>query len=258
MNLVKSNTEDELSFAIRLIFNHKIPPPPSFLAGVGTKIEAMVFLQNKEYRVIASPDECGKDFKLMCLDSKNRDVTSEYLYLTRHSLEQDITEVFSGDEEKIFLRFLKYANEDLYYSKGELSRETGGLSDIKAFRRYLRAFIDNFEPELLRDGKGYEIVLEKGGRYAVRCRSDGLVTNTLSAAEKMLFKYLCFLRTAEFWRGFEDMRNMHSIKKPLLISGFLERLDESIDVGGLLCRTEKIKRQTILITKDNKKRGSKE
>ena len=146
------------------------------------------------------------------------------------------------------MRFLKYINEDLYYSPHELARATDGFSNVKAFRRYLRSFIDNFKPELLRDGKGYEIIIEKNGNYAVKCRVNGSVTSILSESERMLFRYLCFLRTAEFWHGFEELRNLHVIKKPLLISGFLEKLDESIDVRELLCRTDKLKRQTILLT----------
>ena len=129
------------------------------------------------------------------------------------------------------------------------------ISNIKAFRRYLRDFIESFEPELLRDGKGYEIVLRKDGRYAVRCRTYVFSSNMLSESESVMFKYLCFLRTAEFWHGFEEIRNLHSVKKPLLISGFLEKLDESVDVGDLLLRTEKLKRQTILITTKYIERG---
>ena len=256
-NVLGDYRRDELSFAIHLILNHKIPPPPSISAGVDTRIEATVLLAEKEYRVLATPDSKGR-FKLFCQDSSEQDVTSEYLYLTTHTYEQDLTDVFSGNEEEVLLRFLKYANEDLYYSKDEFSRNTGGLSNIKAFRRYLREFIESFEPELLRDGKGYEIILEKDGRYAVRCRTHGLRSNMLSESERMMFKFLCFLRTAEFWHGFEEIRNLHSIKKPLLISGFLEKLDESIDVGELLLRTEKLKRQTILITNKTIERGLKE
>ena len=247
LNILVDYRRDELSFAFKFISGHKIPPPPNISVGVDTRIEATVLLAEKEYRVTALPDASGK-FKLFCKDLSEKDVTNEYLYLTAHSYEQDLTDVFSGKEEEILLRFLKYANEDLYYAKDELSKSTDGLSDIKAFRRYLRDFLDNFEPELLRDGKGYEIVLRKDGRYAVRCKTRGSYENTLSESEKMTFRYLCFLRTAEFWHGFEQIRNLHSIKKPLLISGFLEKLDESIDVGELLLRTEKLKRQTILIT----------
>ena len=255
LNILGDYRRDELSFAFRVIFNHKIPPPPSMSVGVDTKIEAKLLLSEKEYQVVATLDKPKEVFKLSCFDSSGADVTSEYLYLTRHSYEQDLADVFSGDEDEASYRFLRYANEDLYFSKGELSKVTGGLSDIKAFRRYLHDFLDNFEPELLSDGKGYEIFLSESGRYAVRYKDSGSVTNMLSASEKMLFKYLCFLRTAEFWHGFEEIRNLHCIEKPLIISGFLEKLDESIVVRELLNRAKKLKRQTILITNKDIERG---
>ena len=258
LNVIGDYRRDELSFAFKFILGHKIPPPPNISAGVDTRIEARVLLCDKEYYVVAVLDKRKDRFKLSCFDSFGTDVTSEYLYLTRHSYEQDLADVFSGDEDEASYGFLRYANEDLYFLKGELSKVTGGLSDIKAFRRYLHDFLDNFEPELLRDGKGYEIFLSESGRYAVRYKDSGSVTNTLSASEKMLFKYLCFLRTAEFWHGFEEIRNLHSIKKPLIISGFLEKLDESIDVRELLNRAKKLKRQTILITNKDIERGLKE
>ena len=248
LNILCDHRRDELSFAVRLVLGHKIPPPPNISVGVDTRIEARVLLFEKEYRVVASPCEGEAGFKLFCFDRFDADVTSEYLYLTGHSYEQDLADVFSGDEDEASYRFLRYANEDLYYSKGELSKVTGGLSDIKAFRRYLRDFLGNSQPELLRDGKRYEIFLSKGGRYKVRYKDGVGVTTMLSASEKMLFKYLCFLRTAEFWHGFEELRNLHGIKKPLVISGFLEKLDESIDVRELLDRTRKLRRQVVLIT----------
>ena len=230
LNIIDTTDREELLYAIRLIFNHKTTPPPSFSVGVDTRIEAAVLLEEKEYRVIASLDH-GECFKLSCLDASGTDVTSEYLYLTYHTTVHDLSDIFYG-EDRLFPRLVKDKS----------------LSNIKAFRRYLRDFPDNFEPELLRGGKDYEIFLKKNGRYAVRHRSDGSVTNALSESERVLFRYLCFLRTAEFWAGFEEIRNIHAIKKPLIISGFLERLDESIDVGDLLHRTEKLTRQAILIT----------
>ena len=229
LNIIYTTDREELLYAIRLIFNHKTTTPPSFSVGVDTRIEAGVLLEEKEYRVIASLDH-GERLKLSCLDASGTDVTSEYLYLTCHTTEHDISDIFYG-EDRLFPRLIKDKS----------------LSNIKAFRRYLRDFLYNFEPELLRGGKDYEIFLKKNGRYAVRHRSNGSVTNALSESERVLFRYLCFLRTAEFWAGFEALRNMHGIKKPLLISGFLERLDESIDVSELLFRTEKLQRQTIVV-----------
>jgi hypothetical protein len=70
----------------------------------------------------------------------------------------------------------------------------------------------------------------------------------LSESEQVLFRYLCFLRTAEFWRGFEELRNLHGIKKPLIIKDFLERLDESIDTKDIIDRTVKLGRQVIILT----------
>ena len=251
LNVIGDYRRDELSFAFKFISGHKIPPPPNISVGVDTRIEARVLLCEKEYRVVAVLDKREERFEFSCFDSSGADVTSEYLYLTRHSYEQDLADVFSGDEDEASYRFLRYANEDLYYSKGELSRATDGFSDIKAFRKYLRDFLNNFEPELLREGREYEIFLSDSGQYVVRSKLDGSTTTMLSAAEKMLFKYLCFLRTAEFWHGFEEIRNLHGIKKPLIISGFLEKLDESIDVRELLNRAKKLKRQIILITYRN-------
>ena len=141
---MKDYRRDELSFAIRLILGHKIPPPPSFSVGVETRIEADILLSEKEYRVVALGDKQGRGFIFSCRDLCGSDVTREYLYLTSHSYEQDLSDVFCGEEESDIPRFLKYANDDLYYSENELAGVTSGLSNIKAFRRYLRNFLDNF------------------------------------------------------------------------------------------------------------------
>ena len=248
LNILRDYRRVEISFAIRLILGHKIPPPLGLRAGVETRVLASVSIFEKLYTVSAYYDKNEGIFKLSCLDTDGFDVTGEYLYSISHSREQDLSEVFEADEDKLFLRFLKYANAELYYSHRELSELTDGMSDIKAFRAYLRSFICNFEPEILRDGIGYEIVLERDGRYAVRCMIDGSVARRLSESERTLFKYLCFLRTAEFWHGFEELRNINNIKKPLIISDFLDRLDESIDIEYLLDRTRNLNRQTILLT----------
>ena len=248
LNVLEEKALDEISYAIRSVLNHKIPPSPLRWLKGGTRVEANVLIDGKNYLVLAAPNEAYKGLKLRCYDDDGIDITAEYLYLTSHCYEQDLSDVFAGEEEKMLLRFLKYANEDLYYSPRELSEKTDGLSDVKAFRTYLRSFIEDFQPEPLRDEKEYEIIIEKCGRYAVRCKIDSSTPSALSESERTLFRYLCFLLTAEFWQGFEELRNLHSIKKPLLVSNFLERLDEAIDVGHLLLRTRRLKRQIIILT----------
>ena len=101
---------------------------------------------------------------------------------------------------------------------------------------------------MIREGKRYELYLESSGKYVVRHVDDNGCSVFLSESEETLFRYLCFLKTAEFWHGFEELRNLNGIKKPLIVEGFLERLDESIDVSDLLQRTLRLKRQLILLT----------
>ena len=246
LNVVESDNPEQLALAIKLIFNHKITPPPTW-AGADTAIEADVFAEGKSYTVSAKIGENGR-FTLRACNVLGEDVTVDYLYLSTHCAEHDLSDVFDKEENKILLRFLKYANEDAYFSGGELKAATGGLSDVRAFRTYLTDFIKGFKPELLRDGKQYEIVLEKNGLYAARCKIDSVITSNLSMTERTIFRYLCFLRTAEFWRGFEELRNLHGIKKPLIIQDFLENLDQSVSVEHLLRRTAKLRRQVIIMT----------
>jgi hypothetical protein len=90
--------------------------------------------------------------------------------------------------------------------------------------------------------------MKKDGRYAVRYKGENDMPVFLSDSEQTLFRYLCFLRTAEFWQGFEELRNLHGVKKPMLIGNFLERLDESMDTQDVLERTKQRNRQMIMLT----------
>ena len=89
--------------------------------------------------------------------------------------------------------------------------------------------------------------LKKDGKYAVRYKGDNDIPVFLSESEQTLFRYLCFLRTAEFWQGFEELRTLHALKKPLLVKDFLSRLDESINIENLLKRTTELERQVIIL-----------
>ena len=90
-------------------------------------------------------------------------------------------------------------------------------------------------------------VLDKNGKYRVRHPVFGDSEHSLSQSEQIMFRYLCFLRTAEFWCGFEELRNLHSVKKPLIIKDLFERLDESVNTEELMQRTEKLQRQVIIL-----------
>lgn len=247
LNILKERYSQELFLVITAVLHNRSAPriPKAWLCRE-SRIDAEVSVNKKPFYLTILPSEDEKGVKLLVFDSEGRDATKEYLYLSSHCAEQDISDVFDG-EDRTLLRFLRYAGEDRYYLPNELLKQTDGFSSLNTFRRYLRSFIDNFQPEVIRDGKQYEIILKKDGRYGVRCTDGESESVFLSESEQVLFRYLCFLRTAEFWQGFEEIRNLHSVKKPLLIKDFLDRLDESIDVSDLFDRTLNLGRQIIII-----------
>lgn len=248
LNIVKNRHTDEISGAIQCVLNHRASYLPRFWVSGSTQIEALVCILEKEYLLLATPNLKQNDLCLRAHDMEGNEKTREYLYLTSHCTEQDLCEVFNKDTPKMFFKPIQYLDEDRYYSPSDLSKCTDRLSETKAFRSYLKRFIKDFKPETIRDGKRYELCLNKDGRYAVRYKGDNDMSVLLSESEEMLFHYLCFLRTAEFWQGFEELRNLHSVKKPMLVGDFLERLDESIDTRDILERTMRLNRQTIILT----------
>ncbi len=248
LNIVKSRYIDELSYAIQFLLNHKALSLPSFWARRDTKIESLVSVEEQQYLLCAAIDPKRENLWLQACDESGYNITSEYLYLTSHCLEHDLADVFGKKAEDCFFRVLQYANEDNYFRPRELSKLTDGLSQIKAFRSYLRSFVEKFKSESISEEKQYEFVLRENGRDGVRYTNDESLPVFLSETERTLFRYLCFLRTAEFWQGLEELRNLHGIKKPLLIKDFLERFEEAIDIEHLTKRTMELNRQVIILT----------
>ncbi len=245
LNIVKSRYTDEIAHAICLVLGHKYSSLPEYRARRDSVIEAFVCIKGKEFHVEMKNQSCN--LCLRAYDENGNDLTKEYLYLTSHCLEQDLSDVFYGDNDKTLFKLLQYLDEDRYYASKELARRTDLLSETKAFRAYLKAFIKDFQPELIREGKRYELYLKKDGKYAVRYKDDNDMPIFLSESEQTLFRYLCFLKSAEFWHKFEMLRNLHAIKKPLLVKNFFSRLDESINIENLLQRTMELERQAIIL-----------
>lgn len=248
INVVKSRYTDEINCAIRLVFNHKQFSLPEYWARRNTRIMALVCSSEKEYQLMVKMNSKQKKLCIFAYDEEGHDVTREYLSLTSHCLEHDASDVFDGNERKTKLRILQYLYEERYYKTQELSMRTDKLSEVKAFRSYLKSFLKAFQPEIIREGKKYELIMDENGRYNVRCKGIEDTPVMLSESEQTLFRYMCFLKTSEFWCGFEELRNLHGVKKPLIVENFLERLDESIKVNEIFKKTMKLMHRTL---KDN-------
>lgn len=250
VNVIEHPFPDEIALAVGCITNSKtMRQSDRHMINCKTKLTAAVSLKEMIYDVKVIFDK-ETDERILCAwDSSGKDITAEYLNLTSHCTEQDLSDVFDGDEQPALLRFLDYKNESGFLRGRALERQTGGVSCLDSFRLYLSEFIKNFRQERIAGGKNFEIVLQKNGLYGVRCVGADDSPVHLSETERRIFQYLCFLKTADFWCGFEKIRNMHDEIKPLVVTNFLERIDEAIDVGDILDKTRKLKRQVILLKK---------
>lgn len=249
INVIKNRAARELAYGLGILLNQKAVSPLSFCeARADTELTARVSVCGKTYALRAACDGPHAPLRLQVWDGRGENATAEYEYLTAHCAEQDRADFFDGDEKGYRMHFALYVSDEYGLSPRELSRRTEGLSQIKTFRAYLAQFVKDFRPEILRDGKPYELVLRRDGCFGVQNPKALKERVFLSESEERMFDYLCFLRTAEFWRGFEEIRNLHSVKKPLIIMNFLERLDESVDTRELMQRASRLERQLLICT----------
>lgn len=218
--------------------------PPSWVRS-GTRITAEVELEGVAYRIAAMPaQEEALTLGVTVTDPAGADVTAQYLYRMSHYKEQDAVESFDGQNRALPLRLFRYRN-----SEGGVCFATEGedWTRTKAFRAYLLRYIKTFTPERINNAKDYLLTINRQGQFQVfRPGYSGKLN--LSETERKLFLYTCFLNIAEFWREIEMVRDLHHEKKPLLIKNFLEYLDASTNVAGLVQRTRRLQRQVFILS----------
>ena len=211
-----------------------------------TLITAEVLLDGNSYYIELRPID-GEELKLRATDAAGNDLTDFYCYAMSHSREQDAAESFDGKDESLPLKLCWYRGCDDCGAPKDLHSRSNYIVDTKTFRSHLMRYIKAFEPESINNIKDYKAAINNQGKFEVVC--PGVSGKTpLSATEEKLFLYTCFLNVAEFWEEVEKVRDMHHEKKPLLIKNFLEFLDQTTDIYGLISRTINLKRQVIILT----------
>ena len=243
LNIVESRYGAELHEAIGfLVCNGEVSGIPEQWLRDDLLISATIRLEDTVYTVCIRSIS-GRP-QMSATDPTGNDVTAQYKYTLSHCEEQNGAELFGGWEPYIHLRLCDYCDQDFW---DVLSDRTDRLIDTKTFHRYLYNYIRSFVPEPINSKKNYLASVNQQGKFEVILPGfDGEIH--LSETEKRLFSYICFLNVAEFWAGFEVMRDLHHEKKPLLIQDFLEYLDEGADISGLIARTQKLHRQIIILT----------
>ena len=243
LNIVESRYAAEFHEAIAfLVCNDQVPEIPEQWLRDDLLISATICLEDTVYTVCIR-SVLGRP-QMFATDPTGADATAQYQYALSHCEEQNGAELFGGWEPYIPLRLFDYYDRDIW---DVLSDRTDRLIDTKTFHRYLYNYIGSFVPEPINSKKNYFISINRQGKFEVMLPGfEGEIH--LSETEKRLFSYICFLNIAEFWTGFEKIRDLHHEKKPLLIQDFLEFLDDGADISSLLARTQKLHRQIIILT----------
>ncbi len=243
LNLLDSRYASEISAALAfLLCNKKSPAIPEPWLRECTQISARIRLADAVYTVCAKP-QLGR-LRLCVADPSGADATARYQYALSHCPEQDAIEAFDGQDKTMPSRLCRYLDQA---DREGLSFQTQRLADTRTFRSHIFRYIHAFCPEPINCKKNYLTTINAQGKFEVFYPGiSGAVF--LSETEEKLFLYICFLNIAQFWADIEQTRDLHHEKKPLLIRNFLEFLDESADMRSLIARTQRLKRQIIILT----------
>lgn len=247
LNIIDTIFTWEISTAIELVLCSKVLPECySTSVRDDTLITAEVLVAESSYYIELKPTNKSL-LKLTVLDNKENDVTEFYRTIISHCTEQDTIDNFDGRDDSFPLRLCWYRGCDDYEVPKDLHSRSNYVVSTKTFRSYLMRYIKTFKPESINNTKNYKAGINDKGKFEIVYPGvSGEIP--LSETEEKLFWYICFLNVAEFWTDVENIRNMHHEKKPLIIKNFLEFLDQTTDIDGLIARTIKLGRQVIILT----------
>ncbi len=190
------------------------------------------------------------NFSVLCEDSEN-DCAEEYFKTVCQSEEMDSALFFHRFKRQDYPHKLtRYNDVFKYYPNGEFAFLTNGYGLTRSFRGFVADYIKHFKPIKLTARKDLYLKLSAEGEFNVGyLHSDENII--LSGGENTLYHFLSFISIADFWDRAEKIRNMNCALKPLIISTFLEQLDESVDLSDVLRKTNSLRRQTILFVLKN-------
>lgn len=172
--------------------------------------------------------------------------TQAYLDSVACCAEEEAVSCFSARQKADFPhRLCRYIRAEQENDR-EFLKSTAGAGFTDAFRSYLKHYIRHFKPQLLRPGKPYRLALSLTGAFTVIHPGAPDTVFYLSDIENRLYHFLCFLNLAEFWAGFEAIRDMHHVQKPLFISDFFEFLPQDTDMTGGWERMAGLGRQVFI------------
>lgn len=204
-------------------------------------------LLDKIYYIRGHKSKGERLFEYKVFYDDNVECTDEYLAMVQQNKELESSLFFHAFKKQNFPhRLMHYKDVLKYYPNGDFASLTNGYGTTRSFRGFMTEYIKYFKPIKLHKGKDLFLKLSNSGQFYVESANCGEKV-LLSDSENTLYHYLSFISIADFWDRAEKIRNMNGVRKPLIVSSFLERIDESIDITNLLEKTNSLDRQIIML-----------
>lgn len=146
---------------------------------------------------------------------------------------------------------IKYSDYLYAYKKRDFDqateKEQSKRANEKTFRSLLNEYIINFQPKEINEKKNLWLDITLQGKFiATKNAGYKLIICDLSASERILFNFLCFIAINAFRQFVNGVRDFNYKEKPLIVINFSEFIDEEFDYIAFL-QKQKLKRKIILI-----------
>lgn len=237
---IQISAAPELAAALELVLRNHTRNVPKRWIQDDTKIEAVMQTKQTDYRVVLTPNRNQSGLLLTAFDQKDADRTAQYLQMFPESAKKNGRNVFYGGNRNIYFALKRCDGK-------EKRKFANDVIWSQAFHFYRKRYVTGFQPIPIRNG--YFLELRNDGRFAVEDARHNFCIGQLSESDERLARYLCFLQVADFWDGFEEIRNMHYERKPLILLDLLEFLDASVLENGKLQQTENFGHQILALTR---------
>ena len=181
-----------------------------------THMELELEISGQPYLIAARGLPRKKGFIYEAVDRKSNsaiDASKIFRHIRLCKEEESLTYYRYTSKDVYAERFLHYKDPDKYYPLGDFQKRTDGMGLTQTFRACLAEYMKKYEPNDITDNK--------------------------------LFDLECYLSVNKFWSSFENVRNMHHEKWPMIIDVTDFRKNE--DFNALVDKALGLRRQLIMI-----------
>lgn len=166
------------------------------------------------------------------------------------SLEEEECSVFINEHD--YRRYMPFAEYDFTrklnsYLKYAPQSDKECVMDTPQLKEVLHGFISSFEPVPINSSKNMRLSITNDGVFVPLWHGE--VRHDLSALEREIFNYLCFVEINKFWGQVAHKCHLEELL-PLFIGDLICRIDEAADITPLIDNALTLGRQTFLFFRD--------